>query len=139
MKWAIIGTVLAAIGLVYLRFSLRFARNRKLVMKQTGERWYRVACKEVCSEHGREFLRKHFAETLLPERARTENERLFAQVAALGVYLRLIDEKGKDAIQYDTLPVDSEAVSHARVLSRMAIPSWFAKDAPPIFTRLGGC
>src|ERR1035438_9898783 len=118
MKWAIIGTVLAAIALVYLRFSLKFARNRRLVMKQTGEKWYRISSKEVCSERGSGFLRKHFAETLLPERARTETERLFAQVAALGAYLRLLDEKGKDATQYDTLPVDNEAVSHARVLDR---------------------
>ena len=128
MKWAIIGTVLAAIALVYLRFSLKFARNRRLVMKQTGEKWYRISSKEVCSERGSGFLRKHFAETLLPERARTETERLFAQVAALGAYLRLLDEKGKDATQYDTLPVDNEAVSHARVLSRVAIRSWLAKD-----------
>lgn len=127
MKWLVIGTLLAG-ALVYLRFSVRFARNRKSVIRQTGERWYRLASKEIFEGRGNEFLQKYFAETLLPERARTQSERLFAQTAALGVYLRLLNEKGKDATEYDALPVDEEAVSHARVLSRAAIRSWLPKD-----------
>jgi hypothetical protein len=65
----------------------------------------------------------------VPERARTKQERLFAQTAALGVYLRMLDENKEDALKYDTLPVDKEAVGQARILSRTAIPSLLYKDA----------
>jgi hypothetical protein len=98
-------------------------------MKQTGEKWYRYASKEIFSERGQKFLKNHFYETLVPERARTKQERLFAQTAALGVYLRMLDENKEDALKYDTLPVDKEAVGQARILSRTAIPSLLYKDA----------
>jgi hypothetical protein len=136
--WWVFFLFFALVALWYLRATLRFARNRNAVMKQTGEKWYRYACEEIFTERGHEFLQKHFAETLVPERVRSERQRSFAQTAALGVYLRLLEEKGKDATKYDTLPVDNEAVNHARVLSRLAIPSWLPKDRPPIFPGLSG-
>jgi hypothetical protein len=106
----------------------RFARNRKAVMQQTGEKWYRYACEEIFAERGRQFLKEHFAETLVPERARTNGERILIQTAALGAYLRLLEEKGNDAVAYYSLPVDQAAVSQARVMSRVAIRSHLYKD-----------
>jgi len=97
-------------------------------MKQTGEKWYRYAAKEISSERGRRFLKEHFAETFERDRVKKEKEWTFVQIAALGVYLRLLDEKGNDATHYDTLSVDNEAVSQARVLSRDAIRSLLPKD-----------
>jgi hypothetical protein len=120
--WWVFFAFFGVVGVWFLWTMKRFARNRNAVMKQTGEKWYRYACTEIFAERGQEFLKQHFAETFVPERVRTEGERLLAQTAALGVYLRLIDKKGKDATHYDTLSVDGEAVSHARVLSRVAIP-----------------
>ena len=134
--WWVFFSFFGVVGLWYLRVTVRFARNRNAVMKQTGEKWYRYACTEIFSERGREFLKHHFIETFELERVRTEGERPFAQTGALGAYLRLLDENGKDATQYDSLPVDREAVGHARMLSRVAIPSWLPKDAPPLYTRL---
>ncbi len=129
--WWVFFAFFGAVALWYLRVTVRFARNRNAVMKQTGEKWYRYAFKEIFSERGHEFLKAYFAETLEPDRARTETERLFAQTAALGVYLRLLDERGQDATHYEELPVDKEAVSQARVLSRAA--NWgIASDHRPI-------
>jgi len=136
--WWVFFVVFGVVGVWFLRAMTRFARNRNAVMKQTGEKWYRYVCTEIFSERGREFLLEHFAETLVPERVLAERERPLAQAAALGVYLRLLEESGKNATQYDSLPVDEEAVSHARVLSRVAIPSWLPKDAPLLYTRLRG-
>lgn len=133
--WVFFACSTAAV-LWFLRVGVRFARNRNRVIIQTGEKWYRYASNEIFSTRGEEFLLQHFAETLVPERARTGSERVFAQTAALGAYLRLIDENGKDALQYDTLPVDQNAVEEARVFSRIAIPSWLPKDAPPLYTSL---
>jgi len=126
--WWVFFAFFGVVGVWFLWWMMRFARNRNAVMKQTGEKWYRYACSEIFSERGQEFLKRHFAETFVPERVRSESERPLAQTAALGVYLRLLEESGNDATQYDTLPVDNAAVSQARVLSRVAIPSFIYKD-----------
>jgi len=126
--WWVFFAFFGVVGVCFLWVVKRFARNRNAVMKQTGEKWYRCACSEIFSERGQEFLERHFAETFVPERVRSESERPLAQTAAFGVYLRLLEESGKDATQYDTLPVDNAAVSQARVLSRVAIPSFIYKD-----------
>jgi hypothetical protein len=127
MKW-IIFAIVALGAALYLRFAIRFARNRKAVVKQTGDKWYRYASKEIFSERGQEFLRQHFAETLAPDRIQRESDRPFVQTAALGVYLRLLDENGEDATRFDAVPINREAVARARVLSRIALASALAKD-----------
>jgi hypothetical protein len=112
----------------YCLATVRFARSRSAVIKQTGERWYRYACREIFSQRGQEFLKEHFAETFESERVCAERERPFAQTAALGVYLRILEESGKDSTKYDTLPVDDDAIAQARVRSRVAVPSFLNKD-----------
>jgi hypothetical protein len=59
MKWiiGIAATVLAVAVLIYIRATVRFARNRKKVMQETGEKWYRYACEEIFSERGQAFLK----------------------------------------------------------------------------------
>ena len=126
--WWVLFAFFGVVGLWFFWVMKRFAHNRNAVMEQTGEKWYRYACSEIFSERGRGFLRQHFAETFVPERVRFKNERPLAQAAALGVYLRLLEEGGKDATHYDTLPVDHDAVQQARVRSRIAIPSFIYKD-----------
>jgi len=118
----------AVILLIYWRVTWCFAQRRKLAIKQTGEKWYHYASKEIFSERGQQFLRDNFAETFCKERVRFEGERHFVQTTALGAYLRLIEENAKDATRFDTLPIDRAAIAHARVLSRVAFPSGLPKD-----------
>lgn len=127
MKWLIIVPLVIA-ALIYLKVTLSFANKRKRITKRTGERWYRYASKEIFSERGQNFLKRHFIEALHPDRARSQTDRLFAQTAVLGIYFHLLDEKGEDATHYDTLPVDEAAVGLARIVSRQVIPSCIYKD-----------
>jgi hypothetical protein len=126
--WWVFFAFFGVVALWYIGLTMRFARKRNAVINQTGDKWYRFASSEIYSERGQRFLQTHFAEAFHPDRARTEIDRLLAQTAALGAYLRLLEENGKDATQYDTLPVNGEAISLARVLSRAAIPSLIYKD-----------
>jgi hypothetical protein len=127
MKWIIL-IIFFAIVAVYIRFSVRFSRNRNKATQQTGEKWYQYASKEIFAQRGHRFLSQHFRETFEPERVRVEMERHFVQTTVLGVYLRLLEEKGEDATKYDALPVDMEAITRARISGRQAFRSWLPYD-----------
>lgn len=64
-------------------------------------------------------------------------DRANAQATVLGIYMRLLKEKGLDPNRYAELPVDKAAVQQARVLARRAVASPIYKDLPPILTRGG--
>ena len=121
---AIVLTIIA----IYIHFTIRFSRNRNKAMQQTGEKWYRYACNEIFTERGHEFLKDHFCENFEPARVRVESERKFVHITVLGVYLRLLEEKGEDPTKFDTLQVDNDAISHARIMGRQAFRSLLYKD-----------
>lgn len=58
-----------------------------------------------------------------------------AQATAIGVYQKLLAEKGKDASRWMELPVDKDALAQARVLSRRAVASPLYKDTPRMLNR----
>lgn len=62
-------------------------------------------------------------------------DRYNSQASTLGIYLRLISEKGEDAAHYDTIPVDKEAQARALVLSRRAVASPLPKDVSSSLSR----
>jgi hypothetical protein len=127
MKWAFL-VAIVIVAATYIRFTIQFSGNRSKAMKHTGEKWYRYASKEIFTERGHQFLSEHFRETFEPECVHNENERHFLHTTVLGVYLRMLEEKGEDATKYDGLPVDTEAVARARILGRQAFRSWLPHD-----------
>lgn len=58
-----------------------------------------------------------------------------AQATALGVYQKLLNEKGLDAGKWATLPPDRAAIAQARALSRRAVASPLYKDTPNILNQ----
>lgn len=62
-------------------------------------------------------------------------DQMNAQATTLGIYLRLLNEKGLDAKNYDKLPVDKEAQAQALVLSRRAVASPLPKDVSASLSR----
>lgn len=58
-----------------------------------------------------------------------------AQATAVGVYQKLLAEKGKDSTKWATMPVDREALAQARVLSRRAVASPLYKDTPHVLNQ----
>jgi hypothetical protein len=108
------------------------------------------------SEEGQIFLHKNLAETF--ERGGGEMEVLSAkgpvetaafapqrsldrwnsQATAMGIYLRKLEESGKDPGDFATTPPDYKALAEARVLARRAVASPLYKDLPPVLNKPAG-
>ena len=64
-------------------------------------------------------------------------DRINSQATVLGVYKRILAEKGLDAENYKDMPFDREAGARARVAARRAVASPLAKDVPLLLIRGG--
>jgi hypothetical protein len=130
--------------------------NVPLAMERAGPVWYGRGQEALFTDEGQAFLKQHFREVFergggeeaLQEATRgpitkagfwlqREMDRINAQATVLGVYMRRLQEKGLDPQQYDTLPVDKDAVREARVLARRAVASPLYKDVPLALTKGG--
>src|SRR6267378_289771 len=111
--------------------------NIPLAQERAGVVWHSRGMEASFGEEGQAFLRKYFAETFergggepgLVESERgpitragfwmqKELDRLNSQATVLGVYMRKLQERGKNPQDFATLPVDMNAVREARVLAR---------------------
>jgi hypothetical protein len=137
--------------------NFKHSSNIPFSLQRAGPGWYYRALTEVFTPEGKQFMLENFAETFergAGEPAYTEVARgkwgafaragflierqidLYnAQGCTLGVYLRLLSEKGLNPADYKSLPIDREAQAHAMVLSRRAIASPMAKDVPLVLSR----
>jgi integrase len=64
-------------------------------------------------------------------------DRINAQATVLGVYKRLLKEKGLDPDKFLDTPFDEEAGARAQTAARRAVASPLAKDIPQLITRGG--
>jgi hypothetical protein len=143
-------------GVIAFRLASQFVHlsNVPLGMERAGPVWYGRGLSEALSPEGQEFIRKNFAETKERgggEPAQVEAtrgpitkagfevsrtiDRLNAQATTLGVYMRLLKEKGIDPGKYAELPVDKQAQAQALVLARRAVASPLPKDVSQSLSR----
>jgi len=130
-----------------------------------GPGWYYAGLREALSPEGQKFLNENFAETttrgggepaiqeasqkstlfgktIIPASVNKAGfavaraiDRYNSQSITLGIYLRLLKEKGIDINNYDKLPVDKEAQAQSLVLSRRAVASPLPKDVSQQLSR----
>lgn len=138
--------------------------NVPLAMERAGVEWWSRGMNEAMSDRGQVFLNKHFGETfargggepalaeIAEQHARTKFGKGYnavsrggfwvqrqidmynSQATSLGIYLKLLKEKGLDYTHYDTVKPDLDAIRQARVLSRRAVASPIYKDTPPVIS-----
>ena len=83
------------------------------MIKETGESWYAFAAAEIHQKRGHDFLKDHFPSLFAPDLVKHDQEWRLARIAALGVYMEVLEEWGKDARQYHQLPLNVFAYARA--------------------------
>lgn len=146
----------STLGVIGFRLASQFVHlaNIPLAMNQAGPGWYLSGVKEAMSPEGQAFARKNFAETgaragaepaieesafkklAIPAFAIVRGiDKLNSQATALGIYQRLLAEKGVNPDLYDRLPVDEAARNEALIRARRAVASPLPKDIPQALSR----
>ncbi len=152
-----------SVGVIGFRLASQFVHLSNIplaVWRTGGPLWWKAGLGETLGERGQQFLKDNFAETFtrgggepaLVEASQSKNivpkavlrasfaiarkiDQMNAQATTLGIYLRLLSEKGLDAKNYDKIPVDKEAQAQALVLARRAVASPLPKDVSASLAR----
>jgi len=112
MIWIIV--ILRVLAVYWQVRSVRlYARNRNLVIKETRAKWYAFAASEIRQKRGHDFLQQYFPSLFHPDLIQHDQEWLLARIATLGVYLKVLEEWGKDTRQYHQLPLNVFAYARA--------------------------